>query len=78
MNASILYPVGAVVVRDPVTKNPLSPDGELKPLTGAEGRYWRRRLKDGSVVLDKPRQAALKKQPAAKTNVSMDEKEGKA
>lgn len=39
------------IVRDPITKTPLSEDGELKPLTGRAGIYWRRRIKDGNVFI---------------------------
>ena len=40
-----------LLVRDPVTKSPLSEKGELKPWTGREGTFWRRRYKDKSVVI---------------------------
>lgn len=39
-----------LLIRDPVTMTPLSEDGEIKPLRGKLGRYWRRRLKDGTVI----------------------------
>ena len=35
-----------LVVRDPVTTNPLPAEGKAVPMT----TYWRRRLKDGDVV----------------------------
>ena len=40
-----------LLVRDPLTKAPLSAAGAMKPWVGPEGRYWRRRLACGDVVL---------------------------
>lgn len=40
--------------RDPRTRARLPEVGALKPMTGPAGRYWRRRLKDGSVVVGTP------------------------
>jgi hypothetical protein len=51
MDAAILIPVGNAKIRDPETRTYLAEDGELKPLIGAEGRYWRRRMRDGSVMI---------------------------
>jgi len=42
------------IVRDPKTRAPLLETGALKPMTGPLGRYWRRRLRDGSVTVGKP------------------------
>lgn len=53
MKAAILIPVGNAKVRDPKTKNFLSKDGEMKDLTGPRGRYWKRRIRDGSVKIKK-------------------------
>lgn len=36
------------IIRDPITKTPLSADGELKPWIGREGVYWRRRVMENS------------------------------
>ena len=55
---AFLIPNKGLLVRDPVTKNALSPEGELKPLMGKEGRYWRRRIRDGGVVMKKAPPAA--------------------
>jgi len=44
-----------MLVRDPVTKIPILATGEPKPLTGKEGRYWRRRINDGSVKILEPK-----------------------
>ena len=51
MKAAILVPVGNAKVRDPKTKNYLLHDGETKPLTGFHGRFWKRRIRDGSVAI---------------------------
>lgn len=42
-----LVPSKGLIVRDPVTKQPLDTKGEIKPWVGVEGRYWRRRVKCG-------------------------------
>lgn len=49
-----LIPLNGLLVRDPVTYNPLAAKGEWKPLVGKEGKFWRRRLKDVSVVIGTP------------------------
>lgn len=51
MEAAILIPVNGAKVRDPITMNYLAEEGELKPLTGPQGRYWRRRINDHSVMV---------------------------
>lgn len=43
-----------VKVRDPKTRVHLPEAGANKPLIGPLGRYWRRRLRDRSVVKGKP------------------------
>ena len=40
-----------LIVRDPISKNPLSNDGEVKPWSGREGNFWRRRVADGSAII---------------------------
>lgn len=55
-----LKPAAGLIVRDPETGKPLSPDGETKPDT----TYWRRRLRDGDVAPA----AAEKRPPAPKPN----------
>lgn len=47
-----LIPQEGLIVRDPISKDILSEEGEIKPLIGAEGRYWRRRLRDNSVKME--------------------------
>lgn len=48
------------IVRDPRTKTPLPIDGAIVPWIGPEGRYWRRREMDGSIIV-------FAEKPAAKT-----------
>ena len=40
--------------RDPKTRVRLPETGAMKPITGPLGRYWRRRLRDKSVVIGNP------------------------
>ncbi len=40
--------------RDPKTRVHLPETGALKPMLGFQGKYWRRRLREGSVVIGKP------------------------
>lgn len=49
-----LIPREGLVVRDPRTKAPLPPEGMLKDWIGPEGRYWRRRIKVGDVIIGEP------------------------
>jgi len=49
-----LIPAKGLVVRDPRTMSPLANKGELKPWIGPEGRYWRRRVTCGDVILREP------------------------
>ena len=48
---AFLVPQFNLPVRDPITKAIMKPEGEEKSLIGREGRYWRRRIKDGSVKI---------------------------
>ncbi len=43
-----LVPKAGLLIRDPVSKNILPAEGAMKPWIGPEGRYWRRRVNDGS------------------------------
>jgi len=51
---AFIVPQEGLLVRDPVTKEQLNPAGEVKPMIGPEGRYWRRRIRDKSVLIKKP------------------------
>jgi len=46
-----LVPKFNLLVRDPITKAIMLPEGEEKPLFGKEGRYWRRRINEGCVEI---------------------------
>lgn len=48
---AFLVPKGDILVRDPISKDILQTTGEVKPLIGPEGRYWKRRIRDGSVIV---------------------------
>ena len=48
-----LMPKEGLLVRDPRTKKFLSKAGAMKPTVGPMGRYWRRRIRDGSVIVGK-------------------------
>jgi hypothetical protein len=57
-----LVPQHGLLVRDPISKDIISENGEWKPYYGsAAGRYWRRRVKDGSVKIGTPKKAELQK-----------------
>lgn len=46
-----LVPQKDLIVRHPRSKVPLLKEGELCDWTGSIGRYWRRRVNDGSVTI---------------------------
>jgi hypothetical protein len=46
-----LIPSNGQIVRDPMSKQILPVEGMVKPWIGPEGRYWRRRANDGSVIV---------------------------
>ena len=48
---AFLVPSKGLTVRDPKTRAPLPESGALKPMVGPSGRYWKRRLSDGSVTI---------------------------
>ena len=49
MKEAYLIPLEGLMVRDPVSKTPLTEKGEMKPMAGYEGTYWKRRVADGTV-----------------------------
>ena len=53
MHTAFLIP-NNTLVRDPITKEPLPAGGKMLSLLGSEGRYWRRRIRDGSVIISGP------------------------
>jgi len=46
-----LKPAKGLIIRDPITKQQLNEEGELKPFIGNEGSYWRRRVNEGSCII---------------------------
>jgi hypothetical protein len=55
MTTKFLIPKEGLLIRDPGNFNPLPETGELKPWIGKEGRYWRRRVNDGTVTIGVPK-----------------------
>lgn len=57
-----LIPLKGLLLRDPRSKSVLPAEGAVKPWTGPEGRYWRRRVNDGSCIIgEAPRPAKPQK-----------------
>jgi len=54
MQHAFIIPNKGALVRDPITKAMLPETGATVTLLGGEGRYWRRRIRSGSVVVGKP------------------------
>ena len=55
MYTAFVVPNENAMVRDPITKVVLPMKGKAVTLLGGEGRYWRRRIKSGSVrVINSP------------------------
>lgn len=46
-----LIPLAGQIIRHPITKQPLPADGAECEWTGPIGRFWRRRVKDGSCII---------------------------
>ena len=51
IGSQFLKPREGIIVRDPATFEPLSEVGEWKTTEGASGKYWRRRLLSGDVIM---------------------------
>lgn len=66
-----VVPTEGLLVRDPRTFNALPPEGMLVPWIGPEGRYWRRRVADGSCILSEPSMVVKETTPVS---VETDEK----
>ncbi len=49
-----LIPLEGLLVRDPITKSILPKEGGYCTWIGPQGRYWRRRVIDGSVIIGTP------------------------
>lgn len=50
----MLMPAKGLMVRDPFSKQALDAKGELKPWVGPKGRYWKRRVRCGDVIIAPP------------------------
>ena len=51
METIFVKPKKNLLVRSPKTKTPIPEKGCNVPWVGAEGRYWRRRVRDGDVEI---------------------------
>ena len=49
-----LVPKEDLLVRDPVSFNPLPSEGGWVDWNGSSGRYWRRRVRDKDAFMSKP------------------------
>ena len=49
-----LKPGEGGMVRDPISMDIMPPEGMFKPFAGVEGKYWKRRVKDGDCVICLP------------------------
>ena len=54
MQHAFVTPHKGAIVRDPISKAILPKEGKVVTLLGGEGRYWRRRIRSGSVIVGKP------------------------
>ena len=68
MKQAFLVPLKGLLVRDPVSKTPLVAEGEMKPMSGSSGTYWKRRIMDGSVVVGENPAAPVKQAPLDSDN----------
>ena len=49
-----LVPLPGLCLRDPITKTMLPEGGAIVMWIGSEGRYWRRRVADGTCSIGSP------------------------
>jgi hypothetical protein len=59
-DVKFLIPKAGVMVRDPRSKEPLPEKGDYKDWTGPSGNYWRRRSRDGDIMVYDEKQEELK------------------
>ena len=71
---AFLIPQHDLIIRDPITKVIMLKTGEVKPLVGKEGRYWNRRLRDGSVKIVEDYKAEKKIEPKIEPKIELEEK----
>ena len=62
MTDVFVVPREGVLVRHPDSKQPVAADGELVSLAGALGRYWRRRIGCGDLIIKSQKQSKAKKE----------------
>lgn len=60
-------PVGEAFVRDPRTKAVMPKEGMTVPWTGPIGRFYRRRLRDGSIEIVEPVKTSTSRYSRSKT-----------
>jgi hypothetical protein len=53
-STKFLIPNSGLIVRDPISKTQLAEAGEWKTIIGPAGRYWRRRISCGDVIVGEP------------------------
>lgn len=57
---AFIKPLDGLTVRSPKDMSSLPPEGALVSLDGVEGKYWRRRINDGSVIVVEPKKEIKK------------------
>lgn len=62
-----------LIVRDPGNFKLILPvDGAVKPWVGPQGRYWRRRVNDGTVLVSQPKKEVSQPVPQRKRTSKED------
>lgn len=68
-------PLKGLLVRIPVTKVVIPAKGMQVTLSGTEGKYWRRRIKDGSLIISvKPKEVVNEIDRKKGKNTFMEDK----
>ncbi len=67
-------PLKGLIVRIPESKLPLPPEGGNVDYSGQKGKYWRRRIKDGSVIVTSPPKAEKPKDDVKKKETHYGDK----
>jgi hypothetical protein len=73
MGTVFVRPIAGVLVRTPTTMTPLPEAGAQVSLDGNDGKFWRRRIADGSVVVVNAAAAAA--EPASAVVAPVDHTE---
>ena len=66
-----------MIIRDPISKNPLSYNGEEKPWLGREGIYWRRRLADEDIIIIEKEENEKTDETEEKENINLKRRNNK-